>query len=489
VSKTRLNIVLILLFTVLGFTVMGYHPGLEDDGVYLAAIKADLQPALYPHDSDFFRLQLQATLFDRWIAGFVIATGISLPWAELIWQFLSLFGIMWAVHNIAQQLFPEARAQWAGVAMVAAMLSLPVAGTAVNIADQYLHPRNLATAIILAAVARILARKAWQAAVLLLLAFVVHPIMAAMGISFCLFLHVALMEPVHVSLRSSHGSVAAAAPLSWIFESPSPTWRRALETRSYFFLYHWAWYEWLGTVAPLVLFWLLWRFARSQGESPLARFALGVLLYGVFQLAVAMVLLGPASLVRLTPLQPMRFLQLIYVFLALMAGCLMGRHLLKASALRWSLFLLLVNGAMFVSQRMLLSASEHLELPGRQSSNSWLQAFAWVRQNTPVNAYFALDPNYMALPGEDYHSFRALAERSQLADAIKDTAVVTQVPVLGPEWAKQVEAQAGWNRFRLADFERLKEQFGVGWVLVSYPQPEGLACSWHNDRLSVCRIP
>src|ERR1019366_5720740 len=115
---------------------------------------------------------------------------------------------------------------------------------------------------------------------------------------------------------------------------------------------------------PLVLFWLLWRFARSQGESPLARFALGVLLYGVFQLAVAMVLLGPASLVRLTPLQPMRFLQLIYVFLALMAGCLMGRHLLKASALRWSLFLLLVNGAMFVSQRMLLSASEHLELPG-----------------------------------------------------------------------------------------------------------------------------
>ena len=488
-SKTRLNIVLILLFTVLGFTVMGYHPGLEDDGVYLAAIKADLQPALYPHDSDFFRLQLQATLFDRWIAGFVIATGISLPWAELIWQFLSLFGIMWAVHNIAQQLFPEARAQWAGVAMVAAMLSLPVAGTAVNIADQYLHPRNLATAIILAAVARILARKAWQAAVLLLLAFVVHPIMAAMGISFCLFLHVALMEPVHVSLRSSHGSVAAAAPLSWIFESPSPTWRRALETRSYFFLYHWAWYEWLGTVAPLVLFWLLWRFARSRGESPLARFALGVLLYGVFQLAVAMVLLGPASLVRLTPLQPMRFLQLNYVFLALMAGCLMGRHLLKASALRWSLFLLLVNGAMFVSQRMLLSASEHLELPGRQSSNSWLQAFAWVRQNTPVNAYFALDPNYMALPGEDYHSFRALAERSQLADAIKDTAIVTQVPVLGPEWAKQVDAQAGWIRFRLADFERLKAQFGIGWVLVSYPQPEGLACSWHNDRLSVCRIP
>ena len=44
-----------------------------------------------------------------------------------------------------------------------------------------------------------------------------------------------------------------------------------------------------------------------------------------------------------------------------------------------------------------------------------------------------MDPNYLAAPGEDYHSFRALAERSQLADAIKDTAVVTKVPELGPD--------------------------------------------------------
>jgi len=45
----------------------------------------------------------------------------------------------------------------------------------------------------------------------------------------------------------------------------------------------------------------------------------------------------------------------------------------------------------------------------------------------PVDAYFALDPDYMAAPGEDYHSFRALAERSQLADNIKDASMVTLV--------------------------------------------------------------
>src|ERR1035437_5435397 len=107
--------------------------------------------------------------------------------------------------------------------------------------------------------------------------------------------------------------MAAAVPLGWMFEPPSPTWRRALQTRTYYFLYQWAWYEWLGAIAPLILFWLLWRFAQRRGETLLARFALGVVFYGVFQQAVAMIMLTPSALVRLTPLQPMRFLHLIYL--------------------------------------------------------------------------------------------------------------------------------------------------------------------------------
>src|ERR1700694_409663 len=133
---------------------MGYHPGIEDDGVYLAAVKADLQPALYPHDSAFFKLQLQATVFDRLIAGFVRTTGIPLAWTELLWQLLSLFLILWAAHSIARQPFPEPQPQYAGVARVAAMFPLPVAGTPLYLADQHLHPRNLATALILFAVSR-----------------------------------------------------------------------------------------------------------------------------------------------------------------------------------------------------------------------------------------------------------------------------------------------------------------------------------------------
>jgi hypothetical protein len=492
------NFLLTLLFSMLGLAVMGYHPGIEDDGVYLTAVKFKLNPALYPHDSSFFLLQMQASFFDTWIAGFVRWTGIPLANTELLWQFASIALIVFGCWTIARRLFPEARAQWAGVAMVTAMFTLPVAGTALYILDQHLHPRNVATAIILLAVSRILSGKSWQAVPLLLLAFLLHPIMGTLGISFCFILTMVLLEPLHLWLRrwrttgngAGNGFGASVfVPLGWVFEPPTPAWREALATRNYFFLSRWTWYEWMGAWAPLLLFWLLWLIAHKRGETLLARFSLAVFLYGVFQLAVAMLILGFPALIRLAPLQPMRFLQLIYIFLLLMGGCLIGKYMLKASLWRWAVFLVAINTGMFVSQRMELSSSEHLELPGRSSANPWLQAFAWIRQNTPTDAYFALDPEYLAAPGEDYHSFRALAERSQLADYIKDTAVVTQIPELAEVWERQVQAQKGWTRFQLADFERLKAEFGVNWVLVAYPQPAGLACQWHNGILSVCRVP
>jgi len=76
-----------------------------------------------------------------------------------------------------------------------------------------------------------------------------------------------------------------------------------------------------------------------------------------------------------------------------------------------------------------------------------------------------------------------------LADMIKDPAVVTQVPELGPDWEKQTEAQVGWQDFELADFQRLKAESGVDWVLVAYPEPAGFQCKWHNEMLAACEIP
>lgn len=479
----------VLLFTLVGFFVMGYHPGLEDDGVYLTAVKARLNPALYPHDGPFFRLQMQASAFDDFMAYFVRWTHIPLAWAELFCHFAALFLILWATKKILNLLFCANAARWAGVAMTAAMFTLPVAGSALYLADQHLHPRNLAAALTLLAAWRILDGKHLQAAPFLLAALLFHPLMTVFGLSFCTFLTLATLEPLPLPLRALRSTSFAFLPLRWVFEPAHSAWYKAAETRSYFYLYNWTWYEWLGAVAPLVLFALLWSFASKRGETLLARCAAATFFYGIFQQVLAMLLLSPWAPARFMPLQPMRYLQIEYFLLMMLGGAMLGRFLLQKSAWRWALFLFATSAAMFTWQRVELSAVSHLELPGSRPSNPWLQAFAWIRSNTPVDAYFALDPYYLEASGEDFHSFRALAERSQLADAVKDTAVVTQVPELESTWSSQVAAEEDWRNFTIADFERLRRTFGVDWVLVAYPQPPGLGCPWHNQQLAVCRIP
>lgn len=484
---------MIFLLTALGMAVMGYHPGAEDDGVYLPAIQSDLNPQLYPHDAPFFKIQLQATVFDESVAWFVDTTHLSIYWAELLWQFAALMAVLWGCLKIGERLFKHPLAAWGGAAMVSAMFTLPVAGTALTLADQYLHPRLIATALIVWAVSGILAGRRIVPMGLMLLAFLFHPIMAAFGLSFCVILMLALWDPAYewlcFTLRIPRGSLAVAAPLGWIFEQPSDAWNTALHTRRYFFLTQWTWYEWLGALAPILLFYLLWRFAHRFGRRLLARVALAVTVFAIFQFLFAVAMLSTPALVRYTPLQPMRFLHLVYLFMVLLGGCLVAEHFLDFHVMRWAVFLLLINGGMFAGQLALFPASPHFERPGDEGGNAWLQAFQWVRNKTPENAFFVMDPSYMEADGNDFHSFRALAERSQMADAYKDAVVSTQVPELAPYWLRAVEATKGWKDFKLADFERLRTDFGVDWALTSYPAPAGLDCRWHNAELAVCGIP
>jgi hypothetical protein len=156
---------------------------------------------------------------------------------------------------------------------------------------------------------------------------------------------------------------------------------------------------------------------------------------------------------------------------------------------RWTALFVPLSLGMFVAQRSLFPASVHLEWPGRAAKNPWAQAFVWIRQNTPVNAVFALDPGYMHIEGEDEIGFRCLAQRSRLADAIKDNGVVSMFPLLADEWWAQVQAQTPWKHFRAADFERLRDKYGVTWIIVEQPGVPGIDCEYKNSTLQVCRLP
>ena len=488
------NLFWLALITLVAFLVLGFHPGLEDDSFYLAAIKKNLNPALFAHDAEYFSVHFQATIFDKLIAWSVRLTQAPLAWICLVWQFAAIFFLLHGCWRIARRCFMKPEAHWAATALVAALLGMPIGGIAINLADQYLHPRTLATALIVAAIVAVMDRRFWLAGVFLLVAFSIHAIMASFGISFCLFLY--WRERRH---RFSDFSSAALflIPFGWLFDPATDAWRQAASTRGFYFLGHWHWYEWLGIFAPLVLLLLLQRFLtlRPADIDALKPFAEAVLYYGIFQTIVGFVIMLPPSLERLRPFEPMRYLHLLYLSFFLIVGGLLGTYLLDRRPYRWALLFIPLAAGMLYAQYVLYPASPHLELPFVRSENGWLQAFAWIRQNTPDDAFFATDPHYETLRGEDQHGFRALAERSVLSDYEKDAGMVGRVPSLAPRWLREVTALEGWRNFQDEDFVRLKRTLGVTWIVLSHDdhqysvsESNVMTCLYENEQVKVCRL-
>jgi hypothetical protein len=210
--------------------------------------------------------------------------------------------------------------------------------------------------------------------------------------------------------------------------------------------------------------------------------------------ALAAIGLGiPARFEALTRLQPLRCLALCYMILVVIGGGLLGKYLLQGHVWRWVALLVPLGLGMFLAQRQVFPASSHIEWPSAQPRNRWAQAFDWIRVNTPVDALFALDPRHMELPGEDENGFRARAERSMLADLVKDKGAASMFPPLSVEWARQVGDERNFERFNQKDFERLRQHYGVTWVVVqqssaAHSDLTGLECPYENSEVRVCRL-
>jgi hypothetical protein len=287
----------------------------------------------------------------------------------------------------------------------------------------------------------------------------------------------------------------AAAHASFLFfgmplaPATSAAYHEAAKAHGFHYVQRWAWYELLGIVAPLVIFWWFGRIAKTRQWPVVERVSRALIFYGVIYLGGAVAVDLPARFEALARLQPLRSLHFLYIVMFVMIGGFLGEFVLRNRLWRWLLLFIPLSAGMFLAQRSLFPASEHIEWPGAAPKNPWGEAFLWIRQNTPVDAIFALDPNYMNLTGEDEIGFRCTAERSRLADDVKDNGAVSMFPPLAENWWAQVQAQTPWKNLRLEDFERLKSKYGVGWVIVQQPGILGLDCLHQNSAVVVCRVP
>jgi hypothetical protein len=516
IKRSLRHILALLLLSAFALLIHGYHPYAEDSEIYLPGVLKILNSSLFSANAEFFGEHAGHTLYPNLISFSVRATHLPLPWVAFLWHLISIFLLLAASWRLASALFgsgssessENVAAQWGAVILMAALLTLPLAGTFLYLFDQYLNPRNLAAFAVLFAVAEVLYRKYLRATVWLAFAAAMHPFMASFGILFCAW--VVLLDKFRprifglahrapgVTARASQstGTTAAlpkmaralALPFGITVEPPPPQYHEvALLQRSHFVL-RWEWYEWLGVIGPVLLFWWFGSWARQRGMKNMELVSRAMVPF-VLIAALAAIALGiPDRFEALTRLQPMRCLALCYMVLVVAGGGLLGRYLLQRHVWRWVALFVPLSLGMFFSQRQVFPASAHIEWPWAQPRNAWAQAFEWIRANTPVDALFAIDPAHMQLPGEDENGFRARAERSMLADLVKDKGAASMFPPLSVLWAQQIADQKNWKQFSKEDFERLRQKYGVSWLVVQQPGPSGMDCPYENSTVLVCRL-
>jgi hypothetical protein len=492
--KFRLRLpktVILLSLALLMIAVQGYHYGVDDAAIYLPAVERVARPELFPYGADFFLSHGRISIFSDVVGLMVRWLHVPLPWAVFGFHLLGIYLLLLAGHWLASLCFTRTRAQWAATLTLASVLTVPVAGIALPIMDPYLTARSLSTPLTIFALAAILAARPVPAVVLLGITALLHPQMAAYGGALLVLLSIPQFAPRRVPaeevLASSLG-LFQRLPNGLRLGPAQEPYRTTLYSRTFFFAWAWTWWEWAGALLPLAILFAIARVGFSAVTPAAIRLCRALLVLGVLSIAAFLFLSSSHYFDDFMRLQPMRSFQLIYIVMFLLLGGLLGEYLLQEKVWRWLLLFVPISIGMYCVDRSLYAASPHLELPGRTVTNPWLQAFQWVRDNTPQNAVFALPPRYLLMPGEDLHGFRAIAQRSMLADEVKDSGVASVFPQMAPEWEREQQLTHGWERYTAPDFVALATRSPVSWVIVQPQQTNGLDCPFHNTAVSVCRL-
>jgi hypothetical protein len=510
---------LVTVLTLFALAVHGYHPYAEDGGIYLPEIKRLLRPELYPHGSEFVVDHLRFSIFAPVMAGLVRWSGLSVELVLLLAHVASFWVTLFAAWLLAAQCFKSRESRMGAVTLLAVWLTLPVAGTSLMLMDPYVTARSFSTPCALLALVGALEfllpryggerrdSRQWRGLALccaaLALAAAMHPLMGAYAFGAVMVLSCVASDSRLIRVWGTAGlcvaALAVAAGLQLQAAPESAAYRSVALTRYYWFLSEWHWYELAGLAAPLMILAAV-AFGRGGFRSePYERAARAALTKTMVVAGVTAVLVAglfARSGLAAHPvarLQPLRIFQLVYVVMILVVGAAFAEWVLRRSAVRWIAAFSLLAMVMVVVDRRTFPDSAHLELPSASPrvrlENPWKQAFVWISRNTPEDALFALDANYITAPGEDAQGFRAIAERSVLPDYSKDGGVVSTRPEITAEWMVGQTAQTGLSAETDAARIAALRPLGVSWVVLDRSAKTEFRCGFANEAVKVCRLP
>ena len=507
-GRQRAGLEVTTLLAVIAVLVHGYHPYAEDGGIYLAGIKRLLDPQLYPYWSGFVTAHLRFSLFAPMVASLVRQSSLSLMTVMLMLYLTSTWMTLFAAWHLAIRCCRTLEACYAAVSLIALSLTVPIAGTSLMLMDPYVSARSISTPCALLALVgaldirhelnRIDFALSWQSIGLcagpLLVAAMVHPLMAGYALACVVLLACLSSSDPRARITAALGFFVAALLLAVCishFALPQiHDYTLVAHTRTYWFIDQWRWYEQFGLAAPIAILALVAFHRRSGRPTNSVLLAQVGMIVGVIGLTVALLFARTTSPINLVArLQPLRIFLIAYVLMILAIGASLGELILKRRISRWVAMVLLLGATMFCVQRRSFPNSAHLELPWNTQTNEWEQAFLWIKANTPRDAVFAMNADYVTASGEDTQNFRAIAERSALPDYSKDGGVASIEPTLTPQWLMGETLQRDLDHATDDDRVAALRPANVGWILLSRSAATLFECDYTNRTVKVCRLP
>ncbi len=451
-----------LLFVVIVGTAnsAGYRFGASDQAFYIPAISLRADPALFPRDRAVFEPQMRLWLGDELLGAVVRATGVELPTLFALLYLVTMVGLALAAIALARSLGCD----WWTIATCLILLTLRhrIARTGANSLEGYMHPRMLAFACGLVALAFVTRLRPRAAAAWTLVAAVVHTSTAIW------FAGVVLVAAAwaYRGTRTA-GTIATAIGLGAIglaiaaafMPRMDAEWLAILGDRDYLFSADWPLFAWVCNLAYPVVLSAIYRRRRSSGIAVPGEAGLVaglIALVAVFLLTIPLAEWHVAFFVQL---QANRVFWLLDAVVAVYVGWWIAEDLMarwpttRRAAVIALLALLAIGRGAFV-----------LHETGRPlaqiapAQDDWMDVMHWLR-GQPASWHVLADPGHAWKYGV---SVRAAALRDTPLEIGKDPAMAMYDRALATRVAERTAALGDFDAWSTADdVRRVADRYGI----------------------------
>jgi hypothetical protein len=486
-----------LIFGVLAtMNAAGYRYGVADQAFYVPAVLRHLDPSLYPQDGWMIGSQAKLLIFDELFAAAHRATGVPLPWMFFGGYVATMAALYGALVAFGRSIYTSG---WTVAALVfVATLRHRITKTGANTLEGHFHPRMLAFAIGVFALAAVMRRRTAIAVGLVAVAGVLHPTTA---IFFAAWVGVALMvneparrRPLAIAAGAAvvGGAIVLATgmiPLS--FARMDERWMAAFAEKDYIFPTAWTFEAWaLNLLYPIIIVVAYRARTRAGVAHPNeAGIVAGCLaLIGIFLVTLPFVAMRSALIVQLQISRVFWMADLLAVAYVIWAIA-EGRRDAATVTLRRAKALAIVLALVAVGRGFYVLTVEH---PGRPlveldlPADDWTDVSTWLRTHTPKDAQVLADPGHAFKYGM---TVRVSAERDVFLDDVKDAAIAfydrkIALRVLERRAAWQAADVDGDGAISAADrLQDLTSRYDLSYVVTEQPLP--LPEAYRNARFHV----